>query len=337
MSRRETCPAAGRRSAPIVPSNILTNPPVIEAPLFDQVRDQIYSEAASLVSQNESHPYYLLELLRVAKLLNTDYLRQTGLNFLKRVIDNYLNPDQINPQAFSSFPAPPRPPLPASLPLDMQLAQQEEEEDVYSPRQNLPLARHYLSTDLSGSSENVDDACVSRGRQLSDAVHQQLTQISGHGGLEMSVEDESNISKFTTSDLSGCEIELSPWEPLKRRLICYLIPIMQQHQDENRDPRLLTYIHYHIKLLLLQQFPEAVVQGICRSIDRDLKYMLGRYRSQKLRDCEDLFMEISNLLFSSVVNYLKTDSQLSCESDGDEYSSTDIGGEEEREYRSDLG
>ena len=68
-----------------------------------------------------------------------------------------------------------------------------------------------------------------------------------------------------------------------------------------------------------------MVQGICRSIDRDLKYMLGRYRSQKLRDCEDLFMEISNLLFSSVVNYLKTDSQLSCESDGDEYSSTDIG------------
>ena len=72
----------------------------------------------------------------------------------------------------------------------MQLAQPEEEEDVYSPRQILPLARHYLNTDLSGSSENVDDTCVSRGCQLSDAVHQQLTQISGHG-----------FSKITTSGL----------------------------------------------------------------------------------------------------------------------------------------
>ena len=70
----------------------------------------------------------------------------------------------------------------------MQLAQQEDEEDVYFPTQNLPLARHYLSTDLSGSSENVDNACDSRGCQLSDVVHQQLTQISGHG-----------VSKITTS------------------------------------------------------------------------------------------------------------------------------------------
>ena len=84
-------------SCTIATSNILTSPPVIESPLFDQVREQIYSEAASLVSENESHPYYLLELLQAAQLLNTDYLRQTGLNSLKHVINNYLNPDQVNP------------------------------------------------------------------------------------------------------------------------------------------------------------------------------------------------------------------------------------------------
>ena len=50
----------------------------------------------------------------------------------------------------------------------------------------------------------------------------------------------------------------------------------------------------------------------------------GRYTSQKLRDCEDLFIELSDLLFSSVVNYLTTDSQLSYEIDGDEYFSTYI-------------
>ena len=125
MSRRESRPAA---TAPLATSNILSSPPVIESPLFDQVREQIYSEVDTLVSENESRPNYLMELLRAVQLLNTDYLRQTGLNSLKRVINNYLNPDQIDPQALSSFPAPPYPFLP-----DTQLVQ---DEDVYSPTQN---------------------------------------------------------------------------------------------------------------------------------------------------------------------------------------------------------
>ena len=122
MSRRESRPAA---TAPIVITNILSSSPVIESPPFDQVREQIYSEVASLVSENESRPYYLMELLRAAQLLNTNYLRQTGLKTLKRVINDYLNPDQIDPQALSSFPSPPYPFL-----QDTQLVQ---EEDVYSP------------------------------------------------------------------------------------------------------------------------------------------------------------------------------------------------------------
>eukprot|EP00800_Vazella_pourtalesii_P018573 TRINITY_DN6035_c0_g1_i3.p1 TRINITY_DN6035_c0_g1~~TRINITY_DN6035_c0_g1_i3.p1 ORF type:complete len:131 (-),score=29.90 TRINITY_DN6035_c0_g1_i3:6-398(-) len=129
--------------------------------------------------------------------------------------------------------------------------------------------------------------CVSRGCQLSDAMHQQRTQIDRYDGLEMSVgsvEDESDISKITTSNLNGCEIEPSPWEPLMHRLIYYLIPIQQQHLDENRDPRLLTFIHFHIMSLLSELFQEEVVQGIYTSMDRYLKYMLGRYTSQKLRD-----------------------------------------------------
>ena len=325
-SRRETRPAVGRRSAPIATSNILTSPPVIESPLFDQVREQIYSEVASLVSENESRPYYLMELLRAAQLLNTDYLRQTGLNSLKRVINNYLNPDQINPQAFSSFPAPPRPPLPGSLPPDTQLAQQEEEEGVYSPTQNFPLVRHYLNTDLSGSSENVDDRCVSRACQLSDAVHQLRTQMDRHGGFEMNVgsEDESDISEITTSDLSGCEIEPSPWEPRVRVLITRLIPILKQHLDESCEPRLLALIHYRIMSFLSELFPEEVVQGVYRSLDRDLKETLGSYTSQRLRDCgEELLVDVSDLFFSQV-NFLAADSlQLSYESDGDEYFSTD--------------
>ena len=328
LSRRESRPAVGRRSAPM-PATILSSPPVIESPLFDQVREQIYSEVASLVSENESRPYYLMELLRAAQLLNTDYLRQTGLSSLKRVINNYLNPDQIDPQAFSRFPAPPRPPLPGSILPETQLVQQEDQEEgVYSPTQNFPLVRHYLNTNLSGSSENVDERCISRACQLSEAVHQLRSQIDGHGDLGLSggiIEDESDISEITTSDLSGCDIEPSPWEPRVRVLITRLIPILKQHLDERCEPRLLALIHHRILSLLLELFPEEVVQGVYRFLNKDLKVILGSYTSQKLRDCgEELLVDVSDLFFSQVNLLTTTDSlQLSYESDDSEYFEPD--------------
>ncbi|KAI6653878.1 hypothetical protein LOD99_11472, partial [Oopsacas minuta] len=81
----------------------------VESPVFDQVRERIYSEVASLVTQNETCPYYMLELIRVAQLLNTDYLRESGLSSLKRVINDYQNCDLIDTQAFSAIPQPPPP------------------------------------------------------------------------------------------------------------------------------------------------------------------------------------------------------------------------------------
>ena len=302
---------------------------MIESPLFDQVREQIYSEVASLVSENESRPYYLMELLRAAQLLNTDYLRQTGLSSLKRVINNYLNPDQIDPQAFSRFPAPPRPPLPGSILPETQLVQQEDQEEgVYSPTQNFPLVRHYLNTNLSGSNENVDERCISRACQLSEAVHQLRSQFDGHGDLGLSggiIEDESDISEITTSDLSGCDIEPSPWEPRVRVLITRLIPILKQHLDERCEPRLLALIHHRILSLLLELFPEEVVQGVHRILDKDLKVILGSYTLQKLRDCgEELLVDVSDLFFSQVNLLTTTDSlQLSYACEEVEYFEPD--------------
>ena len=49
--------------------------------------------------------------------------------------------------------------------------------------------------------------------------------------------------------------------------------------------------------LLSALFPEEVAEGIYMSMDRDLKCMLGRYTSQKLRDSDDLFIEIRDLIF----------------------------------------
>ena len=93
-----------------------------------------------------------------------------------------------------------------------------------------------------------------------------------------------------------------------RRLTSYLLPILRQHLDENRDAQLLTLMQDRIMLLLLALFPEEVSESIYRSLESDLDYMVGRYISQKLRDCDDLFIEIRAILFSSLQNFLSNHS-----------------------------
>ena len=286
MSQRESRPAA---TTPIATSNILSNPPVIESPLFDQVREQIYSEVASLVSENESRPYYLIELLRAAQLLNTDYLRQTGLNSLKRVINSNLNPDQIDPQAFSSFPTPPRPPLPGTILPDTQLVQ---EEDV----------QHYLNTDLSGSSENVNDRCVSHVCQLSEDVQQLCTQTDIHGGFGGSVEtiDESDISD---SDLSGCKIETTELWARTRRLVKYISSYLIQLQYESCEPKLLAVIHRKIMSLFSEQFPENEAQNVFGSLDKNLGEILSSYSKKKLENyiLDDILNDVDKVFMNELL------------------------------------
>lgn len=50
-----------------------------EFSLFEALRETIYSEVATLISQNESRPHFLIELFHELQLLNTDYLRQRAL------------------------------------------------------------------------------------------------------------------------------------------------------------------------------------------------------------------------------------------------------------------
>ncbi|KAI6659537.1 Pericentriolar material 1 protein isoform X2 [Oopsacas minuta] len=93
------------KSAPVTSANSLKRfSPGLESPSFDQVREEIYSEVASLISENETRLYHMLKFLRAVRSLNTDYLIQCGLSSLNRVINNYQNPDVID---FSAIAPPP--------------------------------------------------------------------------------------------------------------------------------------------------------------------------------------------------------------------------------------
>ncbi|CAM9177943.1 unnamed protein product [Bubo scandiacus] len=59
--------------------------------MFEALRDTIYSEVATLISQNESRPHFLIELFHELQLLNTDYLRQRALYALQDIVTRHLS------------------------------------------------------------------------------------------------------------------------------------------------------------------------------------------------------------------------------------------------------
>lgn len=67
----------------------------IDLSLFEALREGIYSEVATLISQNENRPHFLIELFRELQKLNTDYLRQTALFAIRDVGSKFLT-DQNN-------------------------------------------------------------------------------------------------------------------------------------------------------------------------------------------------------------------------------------------------
>ncbi|XP_072039605.1 LOW QUALITY PROTEIN: uncharacterized protein [Amphiura filiformis] len=66
-----------------------------EFSLFEALRESIYSEVATLISQNEARPHFLIELFRELQMLTTDYLRQRALYALQDLVSKYLTEDSV--------------------------------------------------------------------------------------------------------------------------------------------------------------------------------------------------------------------------------------------------
>ncbi|XP_064610122.1 pericentriolar material 1 protein-like isoform X3 [Liolophura sinensis] len=63
--------------------------------LFNALRENIYAEVATLISQNENRPHFLIELFKDLQLLSTDYLRQTALFSIREMVSRYLPDDNV--------------------------------------------------------------------------------------------------------------------------------------------------------------------------------------------------------------------------------------------------
>ncbi|XP_067945497.1 pericentriolar material 1 protein-like [Watersipora subatra] len=66
--------------------------------LFEALRETIYSEVATLISQNENRPHFLIELFRELQMLSSDYLRQRGLYSIQELVTKFLTEDVSSQQ-----------------------------------------------------------------------------------------------------------------------------------------------------------------------------------------------------------------------------------------------
>ena len=57
---------------------------------FEALRETVYAEVATLISQNETCPHYLIELFRQLQMLSTDFLRQRGLFAVQDIVARYF-------------------------------------------------------------------------------------------------------------------------------------------------------------------------------------------------------------------------------------------------------
>jgi len=58
---------------------------------FKALRETVYTEVDTLISQNESCPHYLVELFRQLQMLSTDFFRQRGLFAIHYIVARYFS------------------------------------------------------------------------------------------------------------------------------------------------------------------------------------------------------------------------------------------------------
>uniref|UniRef100_A0A663M4J3 Pericentriolar material 1 n=1 Tax=Athene cunicularia TaxID=194338 RepID=A0A663M4J3_ATHCN len=265
----------------------------IEAPetgsdlsMFEALRDTIYSEVATLISQNESRPHFLIELFHELQLLNTDYLRQRALYALQDIVTRHLSENNEKGKCTKS------------LNTATWIASNSE----LTPSESL------ASTD--------DETFV---KNFSTEACQDCEQNDADNGSTMST--SSNFEPFATDDLGPSTNECLPvpqssevsavpcpridTQQLDRQIKAIMkevIPFLKEHMDEVCSSQLLTSVRRMV-LTLTQQNDESkeFVKFFHKQLGSILQDSLAKFAGRKLKDCgEDLLVEISEVLFNEL-------------------------------------
>ncbi|KAM9662885.1 pericentriolar material 1 protein isoform 17-T17 [Morphnus guianensis] len=252
--------------------------------MFEALRDTIYSEVATLISQNESRPHFLIELFHELQLLNTDYLRQRALYALQDIVTRHLSENNEKGKCTKSLNS----------------ATWMASNSELTPSESLA---------------STDDETF--GKNFSTEACQDCEQNDADNGSTMST--SSNFEPFATDDLGTSEclpmpqssevsavpcprIDTQQLDRQIKAIMKEVIPFLKEHMDEVCSSQLLTSVRRMV-LTLTQQNDESkeFVKFFHKQLGSILQDSLAKFAGRKLKDCgEDLLVEISEVLFNEL-------------------------------------
>eukprot|EP00062_Callorhinchus_milii_P008348 gi/632950925/ref/XP_007891003.1/ PREDICTED: pericentriolar material 1 protein isoform X3 [Callorhinchus milii] len=303
--------------------------------LFEALRDTIYSEVATLISQNESRPHFLIELFHELQLLNSDYLRQRALYALQDIVTRHLseknfkegkhnlshasavwmasNSELTPSESLVSSDEEASRKTPDNQVIDVQ--QKEDAEYIESLENASTLSTSsnlepFANDDLGNTVIHLDKA-LSRMREYErlkiEAENNQNPEVStdtleGAAGMESTANGCTANCITDAADVPCPRIDTQQLDRQIKAIMTEVIPFLKQHMDDLCSPQLLIAIRRMV-LTLTQQNDESkeFVKFFHKQLGAILQDSLTKFSGRKLKECgEDLLVEISEILFNEL-------------------------------------
>ncbi|XP_031195467.1 pericentriolar material 1 protein isoform X8 [Mastomys coucha] len=293
--------------------------------MFEALRDTIYSEVATLISQNESRPHFLIELFHELQLLNTDYLRQRALYALQDIVSRHIsesdekegeNVKSVNSGTWVASNSELTPSESLVTTDDETFEKNFERETHKVNEQNdadnvsvMSVSSNFepFATDDLGNTVIHLDQALARMREY----ERMKTETESNSHMRCTcrvIDDEDGAAATTTvnnseetaiienhsspqpiSDVSAIPCPRIDTQQLDRQIKAIMkevIPFLKEHMDEVCSSQLLTSVRRMV-LTLTQQNDESkeFVKFFHKQLGSILQDSLAKFAGRKLKDC----------------------------------------------------
>ncbi|NXO26759.1 PCM1 protein, partial [Cisticola juncidis] len=300
--------------------------------MFEALRDTIYSEVATLISQNESRPHFLIELFHELQLLNTDYLRQRALYALQDIVTRHLSEKNEKGKCAKSLNSATWVASNSELTPSESLASTDDEtfgknfsteacQDCEQPDADNGSTMSTSSNFEPFATDDLGDTVIHLDKALSWMREYERMKVEAESTLD-SEGCSSNFQGASTAKLEGpgtgecasvpqsgdvsavpCpHIDTQQLDRQIKAIMKEVIPFLKEHMDEVCSSQLLTAVRRMV-LTLTQQNDESkeFVKFFHKQLGSILQDSLAKFAGRKLKDCgEDLLVEISEVLFNEL-------------------------------------
>ncbi|XP_058693734.1 pericentriolar material 1 protein isoform X10 [Poecile atricapillus] len=300
--------------------------------MFEALRDTIYSEVATLISQNESRPHFLIELFHELQLLNTDYLRQRALYALQDIVTRHISEKNEKGKCAKSLNSATWVASNSELTPSESIASTDDEtfgknfpteacQDCEQPDVDNGSTMSTSSNFEPFATDDLGNTVIHLDKALSWMREYERVKVEAESTLD-SEGCSSNFQGASTAKLEGpgtseCQsvpqsddvsavpcprIDTQQLDRQIKAIMKEVIPFLKEHMDEVCSSQLLTSVRRMV-LTLTQQNDESkeFVKFFHKQLGSILQDSLAKFAGRKLKDCgEDLLVEISEVLFNEL-------------------------------------